>query len=367
MRRVALGALGVLAACAAVSTLAAWETMPAVCAGLADCLMRSHVHWDSGWYQAIATQGYWYHPGVQSPVAFFPLYPLLLRGLGWLGLEIRVAGVLTSAVAGLGGVLLFFEWARVGAGEETARRAAWLLMLYPPAIFLYGIMYSDALFLLLAVGAFLSLERDRPWLATLLGALATATRPLAPALVLGLLARRLEWRRDRGEPWRWVDALPLLAASGFILYMAYLYRAFGDPLAFVHVQSAPGWDQPPGWQSAFKVAWFRALRAHPPFTEVLRLVGHATAALGLLALVPATYRRVSPAYALYLLAAVGLASVGSKDFMGVGRYGLAAFPAFLTLARLMEGRPAWWRGWVAVSGALLLAMAFGFGAGGYLT
>jgi Gpi18-like mannosyltransferase len=36
--------------------------------------------WDSGWYRQIAMEGYSYVVGRQSTVAFFPAYPLVVRG-----------------------------------------------------------------------------------------------------------------------------------------------------------------------------------------------------------------------------------------------------------------------------------------------
>jgi Gpi18-like mannosyltransferase len=141
-------------------------------------------------------------------VAFFPAYPLLLRGLGLLGLDTYLAGVLVTMVCGLLALVLFARWARTRADEDTARDAGLLLALYPCAFFLYGAMYADAFFLLLIVAAFLLLERGQLWPAVLLGAVATAVRPVAPALVLGLLARRLEWKRERGQRWSAVDLLP---------------------------------------------------------------------------------------------------------------------------------------------------------------
>src|SRR3989338_177663 len=33
--------------------------------------------WDSGWYLDIVKNGYFYIPGKESSVAFFPLYPIL--------------------------------------------------------------------------------------------------------------------------------------------------------------------------------------------------------------------------------------------------------------------------------------------------
>jgi hypothetical protein len=244
--------------------------------------------------------------------------------------------------------------------------ASLLLILYPFAFYLYGAMYSDAMLLALVVGAFLCLERNQLVEATLLGAAATFTRPVAPAVVLGLWIRQLERRYEQRSPLRWIDFLPLLAAGGLGLYMLYLWRHFGDPFAFVHVQSAPGWDQPPGWQTWLKVTWFQILFPRVAPLVAIRLVGHAFVALGALALVPATRRHLGWGYAIYVALAVGLPTISSKDFMGLGRYVLSAFPVFLTLAVLMRGKPRLIEGWLAISGIVLALLALAWGAGGYV-
>ena len=320
--------------------------------------------WDGEWYERIATSGYYYRgPDIQSPVAFFPGYPLAIRALAAIGFNSWVAGALISLLSGLGAAALFHRWARrVSADESTAAWATALLAVYPFAFYLYGVLYSDALFLLLALGAFVALEEDRVGLATLLGALATATRPVAPALVLGLLVRRQELRRKAGAPVTARDALPLLAAIGMVAYAAYLGAAFGDPLAFAHVQGAPGWDQPPGPATWLKVSFFQTLSRE----VFIRLAGHACLALLWLVLAIPTRRHLGWGYALYLLAAMGVPTLSSKDFMGLGRYALAGFPAFLTLAILMKDRPRLRAGWLAASGALLLALAYAFGTGAYV-
>jgi hypothetical protein len=52
--------------------------------------------------------------------------------------------------------------------------------------------------------------------------------------------------------------------------------------------------------------------------------------------------------------------------MGLGRYVLAAFPVFLTLALLLRDKPRLTKAWIAASALLLAALAVGFGAGGYV-
>ena len=67
-----------------------------------------------------------------------------------------------------------------------------MLLLYPYAFYLYGAMYGDSLFLLTAIGSFVLLERRHYWLAGLVGALATAGRPVGVAVAVGLVVRMLE-------------------------------------------------------------------------------------------------------------------------------------------------------------------------------
>jgi hypothetical protein len=370
-RIVALSALGALLVCTVVVSVAsrlvpegysparqAWPELPPP---------LGWARYDSGWYGHIASEGYSYTPGVQSPVAFFPAYPLLLRGLGVLGLDIWLAGVLVTMVCGLLALVLFVHWARTRVDEDTARDAGLLIALYPCAFFLYGAMYSDAFFLLLIVGAFLLLERGQLLPAVLLGAVATAARPVAPALVLGLLARRLEWKRERGQRWSVVDLLPVFAAAGFVLYVLYLWHTFGEPFAFVKVQSAPGWDQTPGWRTWVKLRWFQGFSSDMPLGDFFRLVGHAAVTLGALALVWPTVKRLGWGYGLYSAAIVGLPALSSKDFMGMGRYLLAAFPLFLTLAIMLRERPRLRLGVMAASGTLMVLLAAAYGAAEYVS
>ena len=56
---------------------------------------------DSAWYQGIATIGYSYFPGQQSAIAFFPTYPMAVRGIGYLlGGHYQIAGSLIGVLCG---------------------------------------------------------------------------------------------------------------------------------------------------------------------------------------------------------------------------------------------------------------------------
>jgi hypothetical protein len=319
------------------------------------------IRWDAGWYYAIATDGYSYSPTAQSAVAFFPLYPLLIRGLVQLGSAPLLAGIAITLLCGLGASQLFHAWARGLADERAARLGTGLLLLWPFAYYLYGAVYADALFLLLVLAAFLALERGHPWAAGLLGAMACATRPIAAAVVAGLCVRQWELLRQRGGGWRFSDLAPALSSLGMLGYMGFLWWRFGDPLAFARTQV--GWGQLSGPASWLKLEFFRHASAVDYPLPLLHL-GLALLCLGLLPLIKS---RLGWGYAVYVAVALAMPLVSSRDFIGLGRYALAAFPCFLAGALLLADRPRWRWSWTGASALLLLLMTARFTLGRYVS
>jgi Gpi18-like mannosyltransferase len=320
------------------------------------------IRWDARWYETIALHGYSFSERAQSSVAFFPLYPLLMRAFGWLGVGPLIAGIFITLASGLVAACLFYRWAAGRSDQPTATTATWLLLLWPFGFFLYGAVYADALFLALVIGAFLCIEEKRVWTAAFLGALATATRPVGPAVILGLLLRQMEIRWRSRTPLRAMDFTPILSAVGLLSYMAFQYWKFGTPFAFLDTQI--GWQQDPGWHVWLKLDFFRS----PEFATKMPLaLLHAALSLTCIALAIPTWRRFGAAYAVYVLLVVGLPFISSKEFIGLGRYALAAFPCFLTAASLLANRPRARLLWFAASAALLVVQTSKFAVGRYVS
>ncbi|MEA2717768.1 MAG: hypothetical protein QOI99_2085, partial [Actinomycetota bacterium] len=199
--RAALLAAGVAAVLFLVSGLAVallpWSGQPHVFpAFTGHRWVEGWAQWDSGWYYRIARDGYSYVDGQQSTVVFFPVYPLLMRAAGGVVGSDYLAGILVTAAAGVASAALFFTWVRDRLSPPAARAALLLFVLYPYAFFLFGAVYADAVFILAVIGAFVLLDHDHPWLAGLVGAVATAGRPMGAVLVVGLAVRAWERRRS---------------------------------------------------------------------------------------------------------------------------------------------------------------------------
>lgn len=339
---------------------------------------------DSGWYHAIATVGYSYVPGQQSSIAFFPTYPMAVRLLGAAIGDEQLAGSLLSVGCGAAFVALFARWAWSRLHREAALLAVALLLLYPYALYLYGAMYGESVFMLTALGAFLLLERRQYWLAGLVGALATAGRPVGVAVAVGLVVGTLEQlARDRrtstdrtglekagkadgpGRPTlrdllgavpavRWRQAGVLLSAAGLVGWCWYLWVTFGDPLAWISVQAAPGWYQGSGPRTWFKIMYLGALVVGTPQLAAI-LTAQAVFCLLAILLLPRVLRTFGWGYAAYAAVVLGIVIVGTKDFMGAGRYVLVAFPVIAAGGAFLAGARRRWVRW-AVLGVFALGL-----------
>ena len=310
--------------------------------------------WDSVFFLRIAEHGYEHL--TQSATAFFPLYPAAVGLLGRVLFGHYVlAGILVSLAAALGSFLLLYELAETKLGAGGARRAVLYLALFPMALFLQAV-YSESLFLLLSIAAFLLAERGRFLPAGIVTGLALLTRPVAIALLPALAL--IAWR----SPERRAAVARLAVAPIFVLaYPLLLWAQRGDPWEFLHAQgiwtrhfSPAGplggiWDGlRAGWAGVQQLAsgshthnyWPAVTGTDPMRTAAVNLECLAALVLFVLLTVVA-WRRFGAPYGLF--AALSLAiplSVPSDRWplLSLPRFGLTIFPLFLALAAL-GGRP----------------------------
>jgi hypothetical protein len=320
-----------------------------------------------------------------------------------------VAGIAVTLAGGALIAVLFHRWCVERLGPAGAALAVAALLTYPFAFYLYGAVYADALFVAAVLAAFLLLERDQPVLAGLAGAVASATRPIGAAVVIGLLVRALE--RDgvltgspftraslaaarsrtaapagaasppapEPEPIPWLprrvdwrrfrpgSLAVLLAVVGLLAYVVYLALRFDEPFAFEQVSGARGWEQRPGVRTWFKFALGSRL-VHPPYGRLdVGLLAQGLLTLGALALVPAVLRRFGWGYAAYVVAVVLLPALATKDFGGMGRYALAAFPCFAVVGSWLTGSRRRAAVYLGVSSVLLATCAAQYARWVYLS
>ena len=153
--------------------------------------------WDADWYSRIASQGYGALP--DEALRFFPLLPLLARGLSPLLLGSEGAALLLLANGGavLFGLLLHRLVVREGLGVGVADRAVWAAA-FAPAAFVHVMGYTEPLYGALVCGLLLALREQRWPVVAALGLAAGALRPPGVVLAVVVLAGALPGVRAAG-------------------------------------------------------------------------------------------------------------------------------------------------------------------------
>ena len=279
--------------------------------------------WDSDWYLLIAESGYdW----PSSTPAFFPLYPLLVGGLGrLLGDRFLLAGLVVSLVAAAAAFVLLHRLVRERLRAADARRSVLYLALFPTSLFL-GAVYGESLFLVLAIATFLLAERRRPGWAAVTAGLALLTRAQGIALLPALAV--YAWRSER----RARDlALLLVPAGMFLAFPLALEATVGHGLAFVDAQRI----------------WERSLAPLGPLGGLVQAIGEGDVvgpllAVAMVGLALVAWRTVGAPYGIYAIVALAVPMALPSERLGglysFPRLALVAFPCLVALAILGRNR-----------------------------
>lgn len=164
--------------------------------------------WDGHWFARIASGGY---PGyldlgnvndeTTGAYAFLPGYPSLVRALSWLGVSVNDAGLIITAVAGIVAAAGIYCYVTRLTNNTVGVLAVGLWAALPMSIVL-SMMYSEALFVALAVWALYAVLVDQWLTAGVLALAAGLVRTSGLALGIAIFAAAAGYlvrRRRAGE------------------------------------------------------------------------------------------------------------------------------------------------------------------------
>jgi hypothetical protein len=294
--------------------------------------------WDAVHYLDIARHGYY-----GTDMAFFPLYPLLIRIVGTFIGNGLIAGLLVSNATLFFGLLFFYKLVEHQYNRAVAHRAIFYISIFPTAVF-FSAVYTESLFFALTVASFYYIREHRWLTAGLLGALAAMTRVEGVLLVLPYAIE--VFSPGGAHPWHHsfasrpralrIVAGALLIPLGLCAYMAWLWILRGDPLYFSHVQSH--------WNRHLAFPWVSVMHS---FNEIAKAHGAALTVANqtiellftgmMLAVLFAGFRRLRPSFSSYMGLSI-LVPKSTSSLMSMPRFALVLFPMFVILA-LWGGRP----------------------------
>jgi hypothetical protein len=328
-------------------------------------LAAPFARWDSGWYLSIAQGGYDHQ---LARTAFFPLYPVLMRGLGLAVGSDLIAGVVISLAAFWVALALLHRLASLELGGQAAELTV-LLVAFCPVAYFFSAIYTESLYLALSLACLLCARSGRWALAGLLGGLAALSRNSGAVLIVPVVLMFLYGPRTDAAPAPvragWARLLPryrltpailwsALIPLGLLVYLGYLGLTMHDALAPFHAQAL--WYRHFGvfagvWKGAV-AAWdgLRQLVHGPPPPIYFKLAGgdplqvagenlllFASLILGLIALV-GVFRTLPFAYFAYAVCSLVLPlsePVIPQPLASLPRYEVVVFPLFMWLAALL--------------------------------
>lgn len=271
------------------------------------------IRWDAGHYWGILVNGYPLE--INDTTAFFPLYPLTAWPV-WKSIQAldrwttghdysgppdsprnafasELALVITSHGMALAALIVFYRWCAKLAGDAAALRASALLSAFPTAMY-FSVGYAEGLFVLCVAFALWWVLTNRPWLACLACAAATATRPtgivLSAVILLMILGQEIsryfaaaDSAKDRsriGRAMRGLRSVPIrrwarlyvlgcLSISGLALHTWYLGHHYGRYDAYFESQKR--WAPPPNEERT----WSRALTLQPVLEPAFKPIKYA--------------------------------------------------------------------------------------------
>ena len=305
--------------------------------------------WDTSPYLRIADN--WYPTGASADYgtyAFFPLYPLLMRVVGFPFGSSFIGGVIVSNLALLAGAWVLYRLTAMETDHRTGLRAALFLLLCPVG-FIFSGVFTESTFLAFTVAAFYCARRcgggnggGRYWLyACALGGLAAMSR-VPGAFIAPLLLWEYMKRRDYDVHKIRPDVLFLaLVPLGLSLFMLQCYWLIGDGLAFLTVQKAWGRE----YADPVSALATAIGSGHLPY------VMGACSSIAVLLAVTVFHRRIGPIFLVWtlILTLLPLSSTTTHNTLNLLRYTMVAFPLFILMAKIPDTSP-----W---NQALILALA----------
>ncbi len=349
---------------------------------------------DSGYYLSLARHGYGPASTLHNHAnwVFYPLYPMLIAGVGFVfggsSTAFSLAGLLVANLAAIIAIVYFYLLVNNEYGQKVAARAVLYLSLFPMSFYLSAI-YTEALFLALALACIYHARRRSWWIAGLCGGLAALTRSQGIALIVPVAWEYLRVTSERYVPlpaqwpprlsergrlwlrsywqglWRaahdlqnWLTGLALcLIPAGLFAFMLYAWIKTGDLLATFH---ADAW----GWGRQLAYPWRLLLYSlrHPSVGDPLNWnfwLLNIVLAFIFLGFTVWAFRRLPAIYALYTAVMV-LLPLSANLLNSIGRLYLVVFPAFILLALPNRKHEQPWHTFIITVFAALLALFMAF-------
>lgn len=309
------------------------------------------VIWDANSYvDYIAKGGYSFYKENGEPITlvFFPMYSCLIRAVSVIVGNLRVAGLLVSALCFSAGCCFLFAYTNQSYGKDIAKKAVLYLSISPFG-FYFGTLLSESTFFMMLCLCLYLISKNRWFWFAVAGVLCTLTRIQG---VLILIPACIHWfeeyrpiekirKKDGKTFWQLIYKklifipIPMI---GIAIYLYINYRVAGNAFAFLDYQRRY-WSH--GYQyigKALKLDFVNALTGDLTLTKVSIWIPQLFFFLLAIGLCIYGLKKHQNKLLAYLLAYTVVSY--SVDWLISGaRYMLTAVPMWIILAELGGRHP----------------------------
>jgi hypothetical protein len=322
--------------------------------------------WDENWYQGIVLHGYSFSVGSQSSVAFFPVFPILIKLLSFNGaIEPRIIASVINYCAVVGICTLSLKLA-AKLNKKVLNRSQKILilgvMLAFPSAFIFVSMYADALLAFFVTAAIYFAFNNRYLLAFAMAGLASGTKSTGITAAVVCLVIVIADQGIGKKNILKIVGYGLLGMSGLLSYMLFLWAKFGDAFLFFTAQSE--WERNSGffintlWQQLIETCkniFNTAVSRSFVFARLLSISFVFVSAL----FVYMNYRKKQWWLVALLLTSIGI-PLARGNFNSIIRYALVPLPLlaafYLPKVKLKGRNKGIAIAIVAISGVVQLAL-----------
>lgn len=178
-------------------------------------------------------------------IVFYPLYPILLKIVGFVLVNDVLTGMFISCVCfGVASIYLY-KICEMEFSSKSAFFALLLLWLTPFGMF-FASVHTESLYIMLTLIA-IYYGRKHKWLiAGIAGGLSALTKTQGVLILVFLV---YEWVIEcvRNKKFSWKGAWSFLTLAGFVIYLFMNKIIIGDWFSFYKYQAAPPWYQSVNW------------------------------------------------------------------------------------------------------------------------
>lgn len=330
-------------------------------------LINTYTQWDARHYSNIATGGYSYYveDGVYPTLAFFPLYPWVIRLFNGYINDMVISGLVVSFLAYAGGCTFLYKLTSLDYNKSTAIRAIVFISIFPHALF-FGTMMSESMFFFTLTATLYYIRKHNWPLAGVFGAFAAMSRMSG---VLLAIPAAVEWfehyqiidllrKKSFKEIWKnfyskglWI----FLMAFGTLVYLYCNYKTTGKWFAFLEYQEKFWFNKTVYWGDCLSVIT-DYIKNEKSMTLFAIWLPEIIAIIFATVLLIYGLRRTRTMYTAFLVVYI-IINMSMSWPLSIARYMSCAVPAFIILSDFSE-RHKWTEHLITATMAITFGVFF---------